>query len=370
MEKLTVQWDVIVIGAGPAGSIAALEIAKSGPSVLLVDKASFPRTKVCGSCLNRRSLLLLNQIGINDLENRLGAQIIQKFHFATPQKHVSVAFSGCSLSRERFDYQLIQEAVKRGVHFLPNTRAVMGEVENEARNVTLLNGKTNQIIQSKIVLIADGLSGSALAGQHVITEMKPRSRIGIGTIVNEGPAFYESGTIYMAYSKEGYVGTVRLEDGRLDVAAALYPGLIQQGIEASLRKIWNETGFPEIMFPEKTHWLGTPSLTRSKNQLGGERFFIIGDAAAYTEPFTGEGISWAIASAVAVAPVAIRALSRWSYECLEEWNLKYRREIGRRQIFSKFVTASLKHPRFIQSIIPIVDKVSCLTNSIVKWMEQ
>ena len=60
-------WDVVVVGAGPAGSMAALEIARRGRSVLLVDKASFPRYKVCGCCLNARALSLLELADLGGL---------------------------------------------------------------------------------------------------------------------------------------------------------------------------------------------------------------------------------------------------------------------------------------------------------------
>ena len=60
-------WDVVVVGAGPAGSMAALEIARRGPSVLLVDKARFPRYRVCGCCLNGRALSLLGSAGLGGL---------------------------------------------------------------------------------------------------------------------------------------------------------------------------------------------------------------------------------------------------------------------------------------------------------------
>lgn len=97
MEKLIEQeeWDISVIGAGPAGSLAAYELAKRGCSVLLIDKSSFPRTKVCGSCLNLRTLSLLEQVGIRDVPSRLQAPPIQNFQFAASGKSISLAFSGC-----------------------------------------------------------------------------------------------------------------------------------------------------------------------------------------------------------------------------------------------------------------------------------
>ncbi|MBC7772886.1 MAG: FAD-dependent monooxygenase, partial [Pyrinomonadaceae bacterium] len=67
------RWDAIVIGAGCAGSVIARELSLAGRSVLLVDKAVFPRAKVCGCCLNAAALALLSRIGLGDLASSLGA---------------------------------------------------------------------------------------------------------------------------------------------------------------------------------------------------------------------------------------------------------------------------------------------------------
>ena len=67
-------WDVIVIGAGPAGALAARELARRQLKILLVDRKAFPRTKVCGSCISLRALSLLDHAGLSqnvaDLERR------------------------------------------------------------------------------------------------------------------------------------------------------------------------------------------------------------------------------------------------------------------------------------------------------------
>jgi flavin-dependent dehydrogenase len=65
-------WEVVVIGAGPAGSIAARECAKQGLRTLLVDKAAFPRPKVCGCCLNANAMATLERLGLGGAVARLG----------------------------------------------------------------------------------------------------------------------------------------------------------------------------------------------------------------------------------------------------------------------------------------------------------
>ncbi|MCA1852304.1 MAG: FAD-dependent oxidoreductase, partial [Beggiatoa sp.] len=75
-------WDVIVIGAGPAGSSAARLLARAGRSVLLVDKSSFPRYKVCGSCLNGRVLSALEAVGLGALVEEAGGVVLDGLRLA------------------------------------------------------------------------------------------------------------------------------------------------------------------------------------------------------------------------------------------------------------------------------------------------
>ena len=73
-------WDAIVVGAGPAGAMAARELALGGAAVLLIDKASFPRWKVCGCCLNSAALATLASAGLGDLVARHGGIEVDALH--------------------------------------------------------------------------------------------------------------------------------------------------------------------------------------------------------------------------------------------------------------------------------------------------
>ena len=66
-------WDAVVVGAGPAGAVAARELARRGHRVLLAERAKFPRGKVCGCCLNEHTLSALAAAGLGDLPARLDA---------------------------------------------------------------------------------------------------------------------------------------------------------------------------------------------------------------------------------------------------------------------------------------------------------
>ena len=114
-------------------------------------------------------------------------------------------------------------------------------------------------------------------------------------MVPRAAAGYEPQTVYMACAAEGYVGQVVVEDGRMDMAAALDPLAVKAagGPGELATKIIDQAGFPPVPDLARLPWKGTPHLTRQSPRLGGERLFVLGDAAGYVEPFTGEGMAWA-----------------------------------------------------------------------------
>src|ERR1700692_3155008 len=104
-------WDVIVVGAGPAGSVAARELARHGAAVLLVDKARFPRPKVCGGCLNPQALSTLSAVGLGGLGERRGAVPLSRLELAVSGLRARLSSSGQALSRAVFDAALVEAAI-------------------------------------------------------------------------------------------------------------------------------------------------------------------------------------------------------------------------------------------------------------------
>src|SRR5690242_7945107 len=86
-EAANQNWEVAVVGAGPAGALAARELARIGCKVLLIDKASFPRTKVCGCCLNGLALKTLGSVGLGELPLQAGAIKLKELRLAATGCH-------------------------------------------------------------------------------------------------------------------------------------------------------------------------------------------------------------------------------------------------------------------------------------------
>ncbi|HEY2910421.1 MAG TPA: FAD-dependent oxidoreductase, partial [Gemmataceae bacterium] len=279
-------WDAIVIGAGPAGSIAARQLARRGASVLLVDKATFPRSKVCGCCLNGAALAALGAIGLDHIPKVCGGIPLRTTRLAAGKRYAELRMdAGVALSREALDSALIREAEAAGATFLPGMLAKIDAAGEGLRAVSLNGGKQ----LARIAIEATGLGGRAAT-------VRPASRLGAGTIVPREvvPDFFSPGTVYMATGQGGYVGIVRLEDGRLDFGAALDAAFVRSagGLGPAAASIIATTDWPAVTGLAEFVWKGTPALTRQPEVVAASRLFRVGDAAGYVEPFTGEGMAW------------------------------------------------------------------------------
>jgi flavin-dependent dehydrogenase len=358
-------WDVAVVGAGPAGALAARELARHGCAVLLIDRASFPRGKVCGCCLNAHALATLEAVGLGKLSADAGAVPLHGIRLAAAGHVAPVPLSGgVSLSRETFDAALVNAAIEAGAAFLPQTTASLNvgqaaqpDRRSEVRWLELRQEALRESVAARVVLAADGLSGqiAARAGVSEISAVAG-ARIGAGAIVATAPAFYVPGVIFMACGRNGYLGLVRLEDGRLNLAAAFDAGWMRGhgGPGAAAVRLLAEVGWPDIPHLAEQNWRGTPTLTRSARRRAAERLFLIGDAAGYIEPFTGEGMAWALAAGKAVAPLAARAAQQWRRQFAPQWETTYRRLLRRRQSVCRVVAAVLRSPLLVRTLIRLL----------------
>ncbi len=363
-------WDVLVIGAGPAGALAARELARRGAAVLLVDKAVFPRWKVCGCCLNGQALAVLRAAGLDDLAGGLGAVPLERFRLGSRGRRADLPLAGgVALSREALDAGLIRAAIRTGVAFLPQTQAVLGPLESTARMVDLRQGADSVRAAACLVVAADGLGGRLLSGQtetDVITERG--SWIGAGTVARTAPDTFGPGTVFMACGRGGYVGLVRLEDGRLNIAAALDPELLKRRYRPgeAAAAILEEAGFPQLPSLAELAWRGTPPLTRRATRRAYPRLFVVGDAAGYVQPFTGEGIAWALAAGRAVAAPAGRGLRQWDPALEAEWEDLYRRTIASGQQTCRALMHALGHPRLTAAAVAVLSRWPALAAPVLR----
>src|SRR5262245_30348227 len=143
--------------------MAARELARRGTGVLLVDRARFPRYKVCGGCLNPRSLRVLRQAGLGHLIQNLGAIPLTRFQLGARGAVANVPLPpGAGLSREAFDTALVGAAVSAGAQFLPGVSASLLPVSGPAdsRSVRLRQAGREHLAEARVVVAANGLTGA------------------------------------------------------------------------------------------------------------------------------------------------------------------------------------------------------------------
>jgi flavin-dependent dehydrogenase len=344
-------WDVLVVGAGPAGAMSARAAARAGLRVLLVDKATFPRSKVCGSCLNGRALAALDACGLGGLPWQLGALPLEQACLAAGGRQARLALpAGLALSRQVFDAALVQAAIDQGAHFLPETTASTGSVEELQRTLVLRHWQQTSETAARIVVAADGLGGRLQgAGGRL---RRADSRIGVGVVL-PGQAGYAPGCVHLACGRGGYVGVVCVEAGRLDVAAALDAHWLRAmgSAAAAARSLFEQAGLPCPKNLDETDWRGTQPLTQRAARLAEHRLFVVGDAAGYVEPFTGEGIAWALEGALALAPLVQHGVVEWQPALMQRWAARHRRLVGRRQRTCQLLAWLLRRPALTRALL-------------------
>ena len=341
--------DVLVVGAGPAGAVSARGLALAGARVLLVDRARFPRWKVCGCCLNGAALRTLDSIGLGGLPERLGAQRLTHVRITARGRAAEIALpDGVALSRWRFDHALIEQAVADGVSARTETSAEWLKESGEHIHVLLRAQGHVSTVRARFVIGADGLAASFTRRVPGVRSMPARrARIGAGASVDPAPQIYARNAIHMAVGSGGYVGLVRVEDDRLNVAAAFDVDFVRAsgGLANAANCILRENGLPAIAAQGTVRWQGTPPLTRRHQPPPRGRLYLVGDAAEYIEPFTGEGMAWALESGAAIANYVMAALNGAGAATPAAWLRRANRLLGDRKRHCRWLASILRRQR-------------------------
>ena len=385
--------DVAVIGAGPAGSVLARELARRGRRVVLIERSTFPRRKVCGACLSGHAVRELTVAGLAPLLEEHGAIPQTGFRLGVGGRRRRAAFvstsGGVALSRLAFDTALAESAAEAGVAVRFGTSA--GVSGNRA--VTLTGGTTG-VFPARAVAVACGLRGWGAVGSAVRADsrgsdlggtvrtadptgrlasvVRPRSRVGAGCGVEPDrfdADFFTVGTIHMAVAAGGYVGATVTEDGELNLAGAFDLPFLKTsgGPGPAAAAIFGAAGFPVPTGMDESSWIGTPPLTRTAGDVAAGGVFLVGDAAGYVEPFTGEGMGWALASARAAAD-PIDAFLNGDPTAEEQWRTAYRRRVGRRKGWCRAVAAAARTPTAAVVAAAALNRVPALAGPLVRHL--
>jgi flavin-dependent dehydrogenase len=373
------EWDVTVIGAGPAGALAARQTALSGLRTLLIDKSLFPRAKVCGGCISGLGRHVLARVGLGQLVEEPVATPLERFDLATAGRRVSLALPlGAAISRYHFDAALVREAIVAGAEFLPETTAqVRGLVDACRLRGVSLQGSSHGAVRtlSRLVLIADGLGRTSMRGHGPFApRIAAASRVGLSTTLSGGDFELRPGVVAMYVGREGYVGMVRVPDESINLAAAVDPkALRQRGPADVVRAILIQAGVEPPRSLESVDWRGTGLLTRHSPRVAAKRLLLLGDAAGYVEPFTGEGMTWAMLSAISVAPLAKEWLRtrqdgrRQLVALANAWSRQHRSLLAGRQRNCRALAYLLRHPSAVRTALRIISLAPGIAQPLIHY---
>lgn len=289
-DKNKKTFDVIIVGAGPAGSKAALELSKKGYHTLLIDKAQFPRHKPCGGGMPVKACHLAGLDIASVKEKEINGAYLT-FNSRQPAIVKSEGI-GVMVCREKFDTLLAGKAAEAGSLLMENCRVHSVDDKREQCTVHTDKGK----FTGKVIVGADGAKGVVARKAGLRKERK--AGIAIDKIVKVGKkqmdrigdfAIMDCGVIPYGYTW--------IFPKRDHLSVGIYTTLKKnKRLEAYLEQFIADQEVLKDCRVVSTHWHPVP-LSSKKERLERGRILLAGDAAGLAEPFFGEGIAFALKSA-------------------------------------------------------------------------
>ena len=354
-------YDVIVVGAGPAGSIAAYDCAKQGLKTLLLEKYTLPREKPCGGAVMYRGLRLINE----KIPRRLIERRIYGLRFLLSDgrgsEFVSDKLIGITVFRDRFDEFLARRASNAGAELIDNAPVVDASISPTSAKVQLADGRE---FNSKYLLGADGVNSIVSRAIGLRPQRKDLNKVGLGMeadfYVGEGGVLEATGgnpSILEVCPVNGRVsyGWVfpKREHLAIGIAgAAVHMRSLRSQFDDFYKSVEQRLGISLNLEKKRAFFLGGDGLG-SKNVR--QRAILIGDAAGFVDPLMGEGIAYAMKSGSFAASVINKAYDEDRYDevALSEYQDLCRKEFSAN--FSLATRVGVRGPSLAEIILPKVN---------------
>ena len=311
-------FDVIVCGAGPAGSIAATVLARGGARVLMIDRARFPRDKLCGDTINPGTAAILRRLAlfqpIAAIATRVDGMIVTGEHGVKVRCEYGRDACGYALLRRDLDAVLVREAIAAGVRFEEKT-IVRGPLMDEdrgglrVRGVVLAarNGRDLRL-PAVMTIAADGRrSRLAMAVGLTRHPLRPR-RWAIGAYFSDVAGVSSFGEMHIRRGR--YVGIARIPSGLVNVCAVVpRRAVFDDPVSVLLRQIARDPRLRERF--ESAALQAPPTvlgpLAVDAADAGMPGLLLAGDAAGFIDPMTGDGLRFAARGGELAGGVALAA---------------------------------------------------------------
>lgn len=328
----SLDYDLIIVGGGPAGSTSALYARRHGLRSLLLDKASFPRDKVCGDAISGKSVAVLRDLGLLEQVRRLPGAAISRIVFGSPgdarleidfrQSNLDIIPEGFVIRRRIFDEFLFQQASQAADTTLEGFKVTdlvwdNGLVQGVRGHQ---EGGGESTFRGKIVLGADG-TNSVVArktglyrheSKHWVVALRQYWR-------NVGGLSDRIELHYVDEVMPGYFWIFPLENGNANVGIGMLHKSIKRqkvDLKGALHRAIRSAPFRERFsgaepLEQPVGW-NLPVGSKHR-QMVGNGFMLLGDAAGLIDPFTGEGIGNALYAAKFAVEAAAEALAEGDF---------------------------------------------------------
>lgn len=316
--------DVLIVGAGPAGCVAATVLARAGVRVRLVDRSHFPRTKLCGDTLNPGSLGLLRRLGLAAAAEAIGVPV--RGMLVTGEGGVSIqgryprGLHGISLSRSDLDWSLLQESMRAGVEFEPGV-AIRSAMVDDGRVVGAVAGSNGsaQRITARVTIAADGRHSNLAFGLGLARHPARPRRWAVGAYFENLHGTGAAGEMHVRRNR--YIGISPLPHGLTNVCVVVPAGAADVQLRNPRRMLAEAlAGEPALRERSLAARQVTDALVLGPLAVDvpfpssvPDGLLLAGDAGGFVDPMTGDGLRFAIRGGELAGLAALSALEHgWS----------------------------------------------------------